>query len=160
PAGTISAERQKRVEQEQTKHRECEAAIKRMHNDERYGTKTVYAYVGGSGKKLNQEMIGPTFVRSLVDNDSRISLERYIFERSSEQKSKDALQELVEGIADWEAKEPGVKGHMVLAFGLFSMPPGGINKQPNVDYHVWMDQQMNAVANDSRLAGLAGIEWW
>jgi hypothetical protein len=49
---------------------------------------------------------------------------------------------------------------MVIAFGLFSMPPGGINKQPNVDYHVWMDQQMNVVANHPTLSGLAGLEWW
>jgi hypothetical protein len=40
------------------------------------------------------------------------------------------------------------------------MPPGGINKQPNVDYHVWMDQQMNLVANDPTLAGVGGLEWW
>jgi hypothetical protein len=48
----------------------------------------------------------------------------------------------------------------VIAFGLFSMPPGGINKLPNVDYHVWMDQQMNVVANDPTFAGLDGLEWW
>ena len=38
-----------------------------------------------------------------------IALERYLFEVSSEQKSQDALQLFVDGIADWEAKEPGVK---------------------------------------------------
>jgi hypothetical protein len=79
---------------------------------------------------------------------------------SSEQGSKDALQLFIEGIADWEAKEPGVTRQMVIAFGLFSMPPGGINKQPNVDYHVWMDQQMNLAANHPILANLAGLEWW
>jgi hypothetical protein len=40
------------------------------------------------------------------------------------------------------------------------MPPGGINKQPNVDYHVWMDKQMNVAANDPALAGMEGFEWW
>jgi hypothetical protein len=49
---------------------------------------------------------------------------------------------------------------MIIAFGLFSMPPGGINKQPNVDFHVWMDQQMNLAANHPALAGIAGLEWW
>jgi hypothetical protein len=46
------------------------------------------------------------------------------------------------------------------AFGLFSMPPGGINKQPNVDYHVRMDQQMNLAANHPVLSGMGGLEWW
>ena len=57
---------------------------------------------------------------------------------SSEQGSKDALQTFVDGVADWKAREP--RAQMVIAFGLFSMPPGGLNKQPNVDYHVWMKE--------------------
>src|SRR3981189_2884810 len=78
---------------------------------------------------------------------------------SSEKGSEDALQAFIDAIADWETKEPGVKQQMVIAFGLFSMPPGGINKQPNVDYHVWMDQQMNIVANHPGMSGLGGLEW-
>jgi hypothetical protein len=120
----------------------------------------LYAYVGGSGKKLNQEIIGTNFIRTIRECGYRVALERYLHEMSSEQGSKDALQTFIEGMADWEAKEPGVKKQMVIAFGLFSMPPGGINKQPNVDYHVWMDQQMNAVANHPVLSGIDGLEWW
>lgn len=160
PGEKLSPERQQRREQEQARHLVCEEAFRRIRADERYQNKQVDVYVGGSGKKLNQEMIGATFVRTLLDCNDRIALERYIFEVSSEQKSRDALQVLVDGIADWEAKEPGVKRQMVIAFGLFSMPPGGINKQPNVDYHVWMDQQMNVVANHPQMAEIAGLNWW
>lgn len=49
---------------------------------------------------------------------------------------------------------------MLLAFGLFNAPPGGINKLPNVDFHVWMDQQMDVVANHPALADLGGLNWW
>jgi hypothetical protein len=28
----------------------------------------------------------------------------------------------------------------------------------NVDYHVWMDQQMNVVANHPAMAGVGGLE--
>lgn len=160
PGTTLSPERQQRMKLEQQKYRQYEAAIKMLHADTRYQTKMYYGYVGGSGRKLNQEIVGPTFARTLVDCDYRIALERYLFERSSEKASKEALDELVAGISDWEAKAPGAKEHMVIAFGLFSMPPGGINKLPHVDYHVWMDQQMNVVANNPQLAGIAGIEWW
>ena len=125
-----------------------------MRADDRYKNKMLYAYVGGSGKKLNQEIIGTNFIRTIVDCGYRVALERYLHEMSSEKGSKDALQTFVDGIADWEAKEPGVKKQMVIAFGLFSMPPGGINKQPNVDYHVWMDQQMNIVANHPVMSGM------
>ncbi len=131
-----------------------------MRADNRYKNKMLNAYIGGSGKTLNQEVLGSTFVHTLIDCDYRIALERYLFEVSSEQASADALRTFVDGIADWEAKEPGVKAQMIIAFGLFSMPPGGINKLPNVDYHVWMDQQMNVVANHPRMTNIAGLEWW
>ena len=160
PGMTISPERQKRMEQEQQRHHVYEDAIRKMRAADRYKDKMLYNYIGGSGKKLNQEEIGTNFIRTILNCDYRIALERYLHEMSSEEKSKEALQAFVDGIADWEAKEPGVKSHMIIAFGLFSMPPGGINKQPNVDYHVWMDQQMNVLANHPVMSGMGGVEWW
>jgi len=156
----LTPERKRRFEEESARHPIYEEAFRKIRADERYRDKMVYAYIGGSGKKLNQEIIGPTFIHSILDCNYRIGLERYLFEVSSEQKSKAALQRFVDGIADWVAKEPTVREQMVLTFGLFSMPPGGINKQPNVDYHVWMDQQMNVVANHPVMAGLGGLNWW
>jgi hypothetical protein len=160
PGTPANAERTARVEREQQRHRIFEEAIKNLRGDARYKDKSFYAYVGGSGKKLNREMIGPTFVRTLIDSDCRVALERYLHEMSSEQGSREALETFVEGIADWEAKEPGVKERMVVTLGLFSMPPGGLNKLPNVDFHVWMDRQMNVLANHPTLAGIGGLEWW
>ncbi len=157
---SLSPERRQRLRDEQARYRAYEAAIRRFHTLERYRDKMLYAYVGGSGRTLNQEVIGPTFVRALIDCGNRIALERYLFERSSETASREALDEFVRGIADWETKQPSAKAQMIIAFGLFSMPPGGINKLPGVDYHVWMDQQMHVVANDPALAGIAGLEWW
>lgn len=156
----LSPDRRERLVREREEYRQYEAALRKLRADGRFRGKSVHCYFGGSGKSLNQEVIGPTFVRGLLDSGCQIALERYLFEVSSEQKSRDVLNLFVEGVADWEAKEPGAKQQMAIAFGLFSMPPGGINKQPNVDYHVWMDQQMNLVANRPELAGLGGLEWW
>jgi hypothetical protein len=160
PGTKLTPGRKRRLEQEHALHRVYAEALQRVHAEERYKNKMVYAYFGGSGKILNQEVIGPTFVHSILNLNYRIGLERYIFEVSSEQKSKDVLQLFVDGITDWVAKEPTVREQMVLTFGLFSMPPGGINKQPNVDFHVWMDQQMNVVANHPVMAGMGGLNWW
>jgi hypothetical protein len=156
----MTPERRARMEQQRQQYEACGEAVMRMRADNRFKNKMLYAYVGGSGKKLNQEIIGTNFIRTIVDCGYRVALERYLHEMSSEKGSKEALQTFVDGIADWDAREPGVKKQMVIAFGLFSMPPGGINKQPNVDYHVWMDQQMNIVANHPVMSGLAGLEWW
>jgi hypothetical protein len=156
PRPRLDAERQK----EHDAYPIYEQAIKLLRTDRRLRDKTLYFYFGGSGTTLNQEIIGPTIVHTIRKCRDRLTLERYIFERSSEKRSRDALREFVDGIADWNRKEPGANRDMVIAFGLFSMPPFGLNKLPNVDYHVWMDQQMHVVATDPVMAGMGGLEWW
>jgi hypothetical protein len=157
---TITPDRLVRMDQERAAYECYSEAFKKIHVDSRFANKSIYVYVGGSGKKLNQEIIGTNVIRTMINCGYFVAPERYLHEMSSEQGSRDALQAFLNGLADWEAKEPGVKKQMVITFGLFSMPPGGINKQPNVDYHVWMDQQMNLVANDPTLANIAGLNWW
>ncbi len=155
---TMTPDRLARMDQERAAYELYSEAFKKIRADTRFANKSIYAYVGGSGKKLNQEIIGTNVIRTMVDCGYFVAPERYLHEMSTEKGSHDALQAFLDGLADWEAKEPGVKKQMVITFGLFSMPPGGINKQPNVDYHVWMDQQMNLVANDPTLANIAGSE--
>lgn len=142
------------------RHQPYEDAFKMLRNDERYRNKTIYAYFGGSGNVVNYDETGMTFVRTLIDLKYPIALERYIYERPAAEASAAALQRFVDGIADWESKEPGAKQNMLLTFGLFDAPPGGSNKLPNVDFHVYMDQQMNVAATNFVLAGLAGLNWW
>ena len=98
-----------------------------MRADDRYRDKVVYAYFGGSGNVVNYDETGKTFVRTLIDLKYPIALERYLYERSSEKASAASLQTFVDGIADWESKEPGAKRNMLLTLGLFNAPPGGSN---------------------------------
>jgi hypothetical protein len=156
----VTRERRAQFDQEQASYQLYSEAFQKIHADTHFTNKLIYAYVGGSGKKLNQEIIGTNVIRSLLNCGYFISPERYLHEVSNEKGSRQALREFVEGLADWEAKEPGVKKQMVVTFGLFSMPFLSLNKQPNVDYHVWMDQQMNLLANEPSLAGVAGLNWW
>jgi hypothetical protein len=148
------------MEKERADYRRYAEAFKQIRADKRFANKGIYVFVGGSGKKLVQEIIGTNVLRTLLDCGYFVAPERYLHEMSSEEASHQALRLFLDGLADWEAKEPGVKKQMVITFGLFSMPSGGLNKQPNVDYHVWMDQQMNLVANEPSLANIAGINWW
>jgi hypothetical protein len=149
-----------RRERAAQRHRPYEEAFRKMRADRRYKDKVVYAYFGGSGNVVNYDETGKTFVRTLIDLKYPIALERYLYERPSEKAAAAALQTFIDGIADWEAKEPGARKNMLLTLGLFNAPPGGINKLPSVDFHVWMDRQMNVVANHKVLAGVAGLNWW
>jgi hypothetical protein len=156
----VSPERQARFDKEKADYELYSQAFKKIRADRQFDGKTIYVYVGGSGRKLNQEIIGTNVIRTLIGCGYFVVPERYVYERSSAEGSRRALRELVEGLADWEAREPGVKQQMVVTFGLFSMPYLSNNKQPNVDYHVWMDQQVNAVANGPALHDIAGLNWW
>jgi len=156
----VSPERQARFDKEKADYELYSQAFKKIRADSQFDGKTIYVYVGGSGRKLNQEIIGTNVIRTLIDCGYFVVPERYVHERSSEEGSQRALRELVEGLVDWEAKEPGIQRQMVVTFALFSMPYLSNNKQPNVDYHVWMDQQVNTVANDPALHHIAGLNWW
>ena len=156
----ISPARQARFDKEKADYELYSQAFKKIRAEGQFESKTIYVYVGGSGTKLNQEIIGTNVIRTLIDCGYFVVPERYVYERSSEEGSRQALRELVDGLADWEAKEPGVKKQMVVTFALFSTPSLSNNKQPNVDYHVWMDQQVNTVANDPALDHIAGLNWW
>ncbi|HTL17330.1 MAG TPA: hypothetical protein VL793_08840 [Patescibacteria group bacterium] len=156
----VSPARQARFDKEKADYELYSQAFKKIRADSQFDRKTIYVYVGGSGIKLNQEIIGTNVLRTLIDCGYFVVPERYVHERSSEEASRQALREFVEGLADWEAKEPGIKKQMIITFALFSMPTLSNNKQPNVDYHVWMDQQVNAVANDLSLHHIAGLNWW
>ncbi|MGH7967614.1 MAG: hypothetical protein ACREIC_02690, partial [Limisphaerales bacterium] len=156
----ISPERQARFDKEKADYELYSQALKKIRGDTSLDSNSIYVYVGGSGRKLNQEIIGTNVLRTLIDCGYFVVPERYVHERSSEEGSRQALREFVEGLADWEAKEPGIKKQMVITFALFSMPSLSNNKQPNVDYHVWMDQQVHAVANDPALQHIAGLNWW
>ena len=84
----ISPDRQKKFDEERAQYPLYEEAFRKIRADERFRDKVIYAYVGGSGKELNQEIIGPNFIHTILDCGFRIGLERYIFEVSSEEKSK------------------------------------------------------------------------
>jgi hypothetical protein len=157
---TITPERRARMNKERADYELYAEAFQKIRADSRFQNKQIYTYVGGSGKKLNREIIGTNVIRTIINCGYYVSPERYLHEMSTEQGSQEALKTFVDGLADWEAKEPGVKNQMVITFGLFSMPSGGLNKEPNVDYHVWMDQQMNLVANNPSLTNIAGLNWW
>jgi hypothetical protein len=54
----MTPERLARMDEERKQYEAYEEAIEKIGADGRYKNKTLYAYVGGSGKKLNQEIIG------------------------------------------------------------------------------------------------------
>src|SRR5262249_16412437 len=53
---TLTPDRLARMEAERQQYAACAEAIQKIRTDDRARNKMLYAYIGGSGKKLNQEI--------------------------------------------------------------------------------------------------------
>src|SRR5262249_39121273 len=62
---SLTPERKSRWEHEKLQYEHYSEALKQLRADAHYSNKLVYTYVGGSGKKLNQEVIGTNLVRTV-----------------------------------------------------------------------------------------------
>ena len=87
----LTPKRAAKFDEERASYQLYTEAFQKMHADPRLTNKLVYAYVGGSGKKLNQEIIGTNVLRSLINCGYFVSPERYLHEMSSEKGSREAL---------------------------------------------------------------------
>jgi hypothetical protein len=111
----MTPDRLARMDQERAAYALYSEAFKKIRDDDRFANKSIYAYVGGNGKKLNQEIIGTNVIRTMINCGYFVAPERYLHEMSTEKGSREALRAFLDGLADWEAKEPGVKKQMTVA---------------------------------------------
>lgn len=59
----------------------------------------------------------------------------------------------------WEQSVPGSLRHLILQLAFPSQPPETQNVNPQTDFKVFMDLQLNVIANDPAFAGLYGLVW-
>ena len=97
---TMTPDRLARMDQERAAYALYSEAFKKIRDDDRFANKSIYAYVGGSGKKLNQEIIGTNVIRTMVNCGYFLAPERYLHEMSTEKGSREAFQAFLDGLAD------------------------------------------------------------
>ena len=59
----------------------------------------------------------------------------------------------------WKQTFPDCQQRMVMVLGLFATGPD-LDVQPDVNYKVWMDMQMQYLATRPEFSGLFGVHWW
>jgi len=134
-------------------------AIEKIYAEKKYKDKVFYAYAG-SADSVDPQRVGP-FIKTLMKCNYRISIERYMNEKPTEAKANQLLGSyLRQSIRDWKRAEPGVEKHMIINLGVFSKPPASLNKNPGVNFKVWMDMQVNMIVNDREFSGIDGLQWW
>jgi hypothetical protein len=131
--------------------------LRRINANPRFAGRRFYAWCGPLyGAKPSE-----AFAQAVMDGGGRLVLERYLQEQPTEQSALAYLdQTLREPVAAWEAAQPGAVRHMVVCFGYLCAPNESLNVNPSVDWRVFMDMQVNWIANDPTFFGLHGVMWY
>jgi hypothetical protein len=131
----------------------------RMLGEKMRGTgKAFYAYTGGPGMHSRPE--SRELVRAVIDAGFYMAWERYHHEMPTEAEGRQYMDRILgEEIVKWRAAFPGLLSHLVMVLGTFMSGPD-LDVQPEVNYKVWMDMQMQYLATHPQFDGLFGIHWW
>ena len=99
------------------------------------------------------------FGRELMRLGDRFSLERYLPEQTTESEAELYLLKHLQHTHRIQRKNlPGIEKHLVICLGYLSDPPETLNRNPGVNYKVFMDMQFQHLATDPTFWGLYGIQ--
>nr|HPO09510.1 hypothetical protein [bacterium] len=131
----------------------------RLLGEKALGTgQAFYAYCGGPGMYSRPET--RQLVRTVFDAGFYMAWERYHHEMPTLPEAETFMEGLLgKEMAKWRATFPGCEKQMVLVLGIFATGPD-LDVQPEVNYKVWMDMQMQYLATHAEFDGLFGVHWW
>ena len=120
--------------------------------------KAFYAYCGGPGMYSRPE--SRQLVQTVFDAGFYMAWERYHHEMPTRDEAYEFMESLLgKEMSNWQAVFPDCQKQMVLVLGLFATGPD-LDVQPDVNYKVWMDMQMQYLATNRLYDGLFGVHWW
>lgn len=129
-------------------------AVRRLHDTPGFSGRTFYAWCGS----LFKDKPSLDFSRLLTELGYRFAWERYLREDPTPEQARGRLiRDVQHPFAEWRDVMPGIERHTVVCLGYLSAPPETLNLDPTVDYHVFLDMQLNLLANSPTFWGLYGI---
>jgi hypothetical protein len=133
-------------------------AMRRLGNDPDLDGKVFYGYCGGPGMYTRPQT--RELVRTVFEAGYYMAWERYLHEMPTLMEAEALLDShLGQEVAKWRSAFPDCQKQMVLVSGLFTSGLS-LDVQPEVDYKVWMDMQMQYLAKHPDFDGLFGLHWW
>jgi len=129
-------------------------AMRRIRDNEKLKHRLFYPYCGSMhGAKASRN-----FIQTVMDAGWRFAFERYLTEQRTERATRAFIDaRLRRPIASWREAMPGVEQHMIVNIGTFCRPPESLDVNPALDYKVYLDMQLNLLANDPACFGLYGV---
>ncbi len=130
-------------------------ALRRIHDDERFKDKTLYAYT--YAPPFAYEVCKP-FFQTMMDCGYKIAWERYLCESPTKMAARRfvtaSFKELTLAA---EQNLPGCTKHTQMCLSLFTAHPLTVDTNPGVDYKVYLDMQYHHLANDPVFWDLDGF---
>jgi hypothetical protein len=134
-------------------------AIRKLATD--FPGKLFFPYLGTSGRWFYTTEAGREFVEAVIKQGFKLAWERYIPEQATEEEAESAIRRsLGDAVAAWAEAVPGFQKHLIVCLGVFSCFPLSLSHFPNVDFKVFLDMQLNHLANDPVFKGVYGIMGW
>jgi len=134
-------------------------AIKKVAVEAKFKDREIQPYCV---TRYNRERAKPA-VQACMDAGYKLSEEMYIPEQPTENAAKDYLNDrLRRNMLLYKDAFPDhdYARHMIVNLGFLSAPSYNLDVYPGVDYKVYLDMQMNLLANDPTFFGLYGFQWY
>ena len=99
------------------------------------------------------------FARAALAGGGYVCPEHYLIEKPSRAGARQFIQEsILSDMPRWRKGIPGVVPRIIIVLGYMSHPTESLNVNPSVDYKVYMDMQVRALATHPSCFGLGGIQ--
>ena len=146
---------------DQPKYAAYRKAIEKIYADPRFRGKTYSPYSYGSGILSND--LSRDFARASAKGGGHVCIERYLVEQPTREAAEKHIHEQFHSgcnMPRYEQDFPGVVKRTVMVLGYMSAVGESLNVDPRVDFKVFMDLQMHALANRPAYAGLGGLQYY
>jgi hypothetical protein len=146
---------------DQPKYGAYRKAIEKIYADPKFRGKTYSPYSYGSGILSNDR--SRDFARASAKGGGHVCIERYLVEQPTREAAEKHIHEQFHAgwnMPRYEQDFPGVVKRTVMVLGYMSAVGESLNVDPSVDFKVFMDLQMHALANRPAYAGLGGLQYY
>jgi len=132
-------------------------ALRRIAADPAFKGKVFYPYCGG----LYATEQSRAFAKVVFDAGYRLAEEKYLLEQPTEAEARAYMNERLRlTMLRYQDHFPGAAAQTILTIGFISLPQETQDIDPNVDFKVYLDMQMNLLANDPAFRALYGVLWY
>ena len=128
--------------------------VRRLFQKPEFKARVYYPYT----VVLYRTKASRAFVNELIRAGSKIAEERYFSEMPTEAEARATLKsDLTYVMREYQKAIPDLQKHMFWTLSYMSAPPETQNRDPGVNFKVFLDMQFNLIANDPVFAGNYGI---